>query len=296
MIYGFIAAAGWGTSTIAAAMAARRTGSYVAVLLSQGLGAAALLVAAAAAGVAMLPLGLVTLAGLAGAGLLQLAGWAAYYRALESGPIGLVSAVAACYGGITVILAVTVAREHLGVAGAAGVALAVGGVAVAAASPGRPEPAPRPRPGVPRHAAGARPARRGVPLAMASALTYGAGAFLLGRYSPDSGWVAAAAVTYATSVLVLLAALPFTCRVRALWRSTAAVSWAAAAGLTEAGALLALARGGQAGQMALTAAVSSLYPLIPLAAGVLLFREHLTRRQLLGAGCIVGGLVMIGAA
>lgn len=44
MIYGLIAALGWGTSAIAAANAARRAGTYFAVLSSQSVGAAVLVI------------------------------------------------------------------------------------------------------------------------------------------------------------------------------------------------------------------------------------------------------------
>jgi multidrug transporter EmrE-like cation transporter len=71
------------------------------------------------------------------------------------------------------------------------------------------------------------------------------------------------------------------------------LGWAAAAGLTEAVALAAFSRGGQAGQVAVTAAVSSLYPIIPLAAGWVVFRERLRWRQVLGVAGIIAGLVMI---
>ncbi len=69
-----------------------------------------------------------------------------------------------------------------------------------------------------------------------------------------------------------------------------------AAGLTEAAALLAFSRGGQAGQVAITAAVSSLYPALALAAGIVMFRERLSRQQLVGVGCIAAGLIMLGLA
>jgi len=71
------------------------------------------------------------------------------------------------------------------------------------------------------------------------------------------------------------------------------LGWATAAGLTEAVALAAFSRGGQAGQVAVTAAVSSLYPIIPLAAGRVVFHERLRWRQVLGVACIIAGLVMI---
>jgi drug/metabolite transporter (DMT)-like permease len=96
---------------------------------------------------------------------------------------------------------------------------------------------------------------------------------------------------------VLTLILPGGGRARALRRCPAA-TWrpAVCAGLAEAVALLALARGGQDSQLAVTAAVSNLYPVIPLAAGVLWFREQLTARQVLGAGIITAGLVLLGIA
>ena len=86
-------------------------------------------------------------------------------------------------------------------------------------------------------------------------------------------------------------------RARALRRCPAAARWlAVCAGLVEAAALLALARGGQDGQIAVTAAVSNLYPVIPLATGVLWFRERLTARQVLGAGIITAGSALLSIA
>ena len=43
VIYGLVAAAGWGVSAVAATHAARRAGTYVAVLSGQGLGVIVLL-------------------------------------------------------------------------------------------------------------------------------------------------------------------------------------------------------------------------------------------------------------
>jgi len=46
--------------------------------------------------------------------------------------------------------------------------------------------------------------------------------------------------------------------------------------------------------VALTAAVSSVFPAIPLVAGLVIFGERLGRGQLLGVTLIIAGLVMIG--
>jgi drug/metabolite transporter (DMT)-like permease len=92
----------------------------------------------------------------------------------------------------------------------------------------------------------------------------------------------------------LLLALPFLGR-RKAWRSSASgMTWAVAAGLTDVAGLLAFARGGQAGQVAVTAAVSSVYPAIPLLAGLVMFGERLGRWQLIGVTLIIAGLVLIG--
>lgn len=300
--YGLIAATAWAASTVAAANAARRLGTYYAVLISQALGlvtlgllTALLHPSLAAAGHA--------LAGLAAAGVLGLVGWLFYYRALESGPVGLVSAIGASYGGVTALLAVTLLGEHIGGFGGAGVMLAVGGVALAAArapsagdTPADAEAADR----GPRHSVALAEKPRagllhqGTTLALASALTYGVGAFLLGRYSGGAGWLPSTLVSYAASVFSLVLVLPFVRPPVKTGGGPAGLLWAVAAGLTETVALVAFSRGGQVGQVAITAAVSSLYPALALGAGIVLFRERLSGQQLVGVGCIATGLLMLG--
>ena len=304
MVYGLIAAAGWGASAIAATNAARRAGTYIAVLSSQGTGVVVLVLLAV---FLHPPLGAVSAPaalGLVGAGLLGLVGYLTFYRALEyGGAVGMVSAISATYGGITTLLAVIVLGEHLSGFGWAGVVLAVVGVALASArSSGTTEAPPiavaEPIVGI---APGPSPARSlsraGVPLALASALTYGIGGFLLGDYSAKEGALGSALVAHGSSVTALLLALPLRLGRRTSRRpSASAMIWATAAGLTDVIGLLAFARGGQSGQVALTAAVSSIFPAIPLVAGLVMFGERLRQRQLLGVILIIAGLVMIGLA
>jgi drug/metabolite transporter (DMT)-like permease len=306
--YGLIAALAWGMSTIAAACAARRVGVYLAVLVSQLVGAGFLGLLAVMIRPSLAGLDGLRLCGLACAGLLGLLGWLTYYKALRDGPVGVVSAITATYGGVAAVLAVLVLGERLGLSGGAGVILAVAGVGLAAArSFGDPS------------AGGV--ARSGILLALVSAAAYGAGSFLLGGFSAQVGWLVAALVTYGSSVAALVVVLPFRRAGQGRARGAAptrhlrksanrggerdtapgrgrpghrpGLGWAAAAGLAEAVALAAFCRGGQAGQVAVTAAVSSLYPVIPLAAGLVIFHEQLRWRQVVGVACIVAGLVMI---
>lgn len=301
MIYGLVAGVAWGLSAVAATNAARRAGSYLAVLVGQGLGVVVLLVLTAALRPSF---GAVTgqvAMGLAGAGLLGLLGYLAFYRAVEyGGAVGLVSAINATYGGVTTALAVIVLGEHLTARGTAGVVLAVAGVAMASARPRRVTGAPPIAVGEPIVGVAPAPSRirslsrAGIPLAIASALTYGAGGFLLGDYSARAGWLTSALVAHGCSVTALLVGLPFLGRRMPLRPSASGAVWAAAAGLTDAAGLLAFSRGGSVGQVAVTAAVSSVYPAIPLVAGLALFGERLGRRQLAGVGFIVLGLVLLG--
>ncbi|MGN6793041.1 MAG: EamA family transporter [Streptosporangiaceae bacterium] len=310
MVYGLVAALGWGVSAVAATNAARRAGTYLAVLCGQGLGVVVLVLLALLLEPSFASVGTGVVLSLVGAGILGLVGYLAFYRALEyGGAVGLVSAISATYGGVTTVLAVVVLGEHLGVPGAIGVGLAVSGIALAAARPaadrgtsgggsaggeasvaiGEPIVGVAPAPSRIRSLS-----RAGVPLAIICALAYGVGGFLLGKYSARAGWLVAALVAHGASITVMLMALPLLRR-RMAWRGSASgVVWAGAAGLTDAVGLLAFSQGGSVGQVAVTAAVSSVYPVIPLVGGVLLFSEHLTRRQLIGVAGIIAGLVLIG--
>src|SRR5215510_4900303 len=80
LIYGLVAALGWGTSAIAAANAARRAGTYFAVLSSQSVGVTVLVILVAFLPSSLGAIGLTTAIGLVAAGLLGLLGYLTYYR------------------------------------------------------------------------------------------------------------------------------------------------------------------------------------------------------------------------
>jgi drug/metabolite transporter (DMT)-like permease len=137
-----------------------------------------------------------------------------------------------------------------------------------------------------------------IPLALGSALAYGVSGFVLGYFTKQSGWVLSGAIAHTASVAALLAALPLAGGVRGFRERSGApiLAWAAAAGLADAVGLLAFSRGSELGMVAVTAATSSTYPVIPLIAGVVLLGERLGRRQLTGIAVIIGGLVLLGLA
>src|SRR5438552_1439917 len=112
MAYGLLAALSWGVAGFGAALAARRIGAFRTVVIGE---------AAALTGyVVLFLLGPFSLRGtgpvvwlLMLAGVIGLGGYLALYRGLESGHVGLVSAISARYAGVTVILSVLVLGERM---------------------------------------------------------------------------------------------------------------------------------------------------------------------------------------
>ncbi|HUZ39495.1 MAG TPA: EamA family transporter [Streptosporangiaceae bacterium] len=309
MTYGLLAALCWGVATLAAALAARRIGAFRTVIVGEATGLTGYGVIFAADHFSLRGTGpaawLLLLAGVIGVG-----GYLSLYRGLETAHVGLVSAISACYGGVIVVLSVLLLGERLTVAAASGVMLTVAGVVLTAG----------------RAAPSARQAARatGVAFGLAAALCYGVSGFLLGRYAQDLGWLVPVVVARSGAMILLLGLLatplrhasPRDASPRDAAGSQAAgsqaagsqaartwaartlavpgVAWAVAAGLADAAGLIFFARGGQAGLVAITAAVSSAYPVIPLLGGLVLLRERLAGRQAGGAALILAGLVLLG--
>jgi drug/metabolite transporter (DMT)-like permease len=283
MSYGLLSALSWGVSTLMAAAAARLIGALRTVIIGE---------AAGLAGFWMLfLLGHFSLRGVGGsvwllilAGMIAVLGYLALYRGLETGHVGLVSAISACYGGVIAVLSVVLLHERLTAAAVVGIAATVAGVMLAAI---RHETSPPPDALNPATLTPVRAPAVGAVFGLAAALGYGIGGFMIGRYSVSLGWLVPVVVARGGSMVLLLVLL-------AVPRPGRGVAWALAAGLADAAGLVFFTRGDQVGLVAVTAAVSSAYPIIPLVGGLLLFRERLQRQQAGGAVLILAGLVLLG--
>ena len=280
MIYGLLAALSWGTAVLLAAVAARRIGAFRTVLIGEvaaltGFGLLYLLGHPSLRGAGQVAWLLVL------AGMIGVVAYLACYRGLESGHVGLVSAISASYGGVIVILSVLLLGERLTPAAGGGVVLTVTGVVLVSgrATPGASETA----------------RATGVAFGLAAALFYGVGGFLLGRYARDFGWLVPALMARAGAMALLLGLAATPVRRVMGSRPGPGVAWAVGAGLADAAGVAFFARGGQAGLVAITAAASSAYPVIPLIGGLVLLHERMTRWQAAGAALILAGLVLLGA-
>jgi len=291
MSYGLLSALSWGVATLLAAVAARRIGALRTVVLGEVVGLAGYL--------ALFLFGHFSLRGVGStawllvlAGVIGVAGYLALYRGLESGHVGLVSAISACYGGVIALLSVLLLRERLTAAAVAGIVATVVGVMLAVMRRGG-----APDPGAPAPigpAAMVQAPAIGVASGLVAALCYGVGGFMIGRYTRDLGWLVPVVVARGGAMVLLLGLLATPLRGPPGARLASGLPWALAAGLADAAGLVFFARGDQVGLVAVTAAVSSAYPVIPLIGGLLIFRERLMRQQVGGAVLIMAGLILLG--
>jgi drug/metabolite transporter (DMT)-like permease len=300
MTYGLLAAIAWGVSTLLAAVAARRIGALRTVVIGEAAGLTCYWL--------LFWLGHFSMRGVGGVawllvlgGVIGVGGYLAMYRGLASGHVGMVSAISACYGGVIAVLSVVLLRERLTVMAAVGIIATVAGVMVAVLrAPPRGTSALSTSADASTSAevatsAGVAAPAVGVVFGLIAALCYGVGGFLIGRYTVDLGWLVPLVVARCGAMVLLLGLLATPLR-----RPTSGsplvtgIAWALAAGLCDAAGLVFFTRGDQVGLVAITGAVSSAYPVIPLIGGLFLFRERLRRQQLSGALLMLTGLVLLG--
>lgn len=285
MIFGLVAALGWGCSDLLAAIGSRRMGSRATVMVAQIVG--------------LLCLGLLwvvttpewrlpgrDVAILLGSGCFAGIAYFTAYRGLELGPVALVSPIASAFAAVTVLLAVVVLGESLGPILLSGVVLTIVGVVLASTDLRRFEVEAK------RH-------RRGLPYAFAAMVGFGVAAFVSGSLAKDYGWLPPIALSRVGSlILITVVTLAMRGREREGMRriSPRNLGIAAAAGVTDIIGVVAYSRGSELGLISIVAAASATFTLIPVAGGILLFSERPAPNQLVGLVLVIGGLATLGAA
>jgi len=278
VIYGLGAAIGWGMADVGAAVAGRRIGSVAATVVAQvtSLVVVAFLVLAirpAWTGDAENLIVLATNGGIVGAAYL------AHYRALELGPVAIVSPIVAAYAVPPVVLAVVVLGETLGGSVLVGAIVTLLGVVVASVDL--------------RAASGSRFSGPGIPVGIASMLLFGLATFTLGRQSQEVGWLPAMAIgrTFSVAVLLVIAAVK---RPRIRTAAPVGLAVAAAAGIADIFGVAMYSFGAETGSIAIVTAASATFVLFPIVAGVALFGERPGPTQFLGIAFVIGGLLLLG--
>ena len=282
MFLGLGSAVGFGVADVSGAVSAKKLGVPVTVFIIQSFNVVMLSLLLLTPIPGALSAGRGAVVAIAASGLLGTLSFFSFYRALQLGPVSVVSPVFASYAALTVVLSVALNGEHLSGLAALGVSSTIAGVVLASSRSSRDR--------------GDDASRAGIPFALVATLSWGVASYLIGRYSQQVGWYlplfGSRLVEFAcmATILIVLRARGATVVFpRGRFALIPAVS-----GLADNIAVGAFARGSQLGFISITSAVSATFPLVVIAGGVILFHERPTKRQWTGVVLTIAGLVVLG--
>jgi drug/metabolite transporter (DMT)-like permease len=276
-VLGTLSAIAWGLADVFVTYLSRRGGFFKTLLITQVAGVVLLIVVALALEDLPGP-SLAQLLALVALGPVAVAAYAGFYRALELGPIAIVSPIASANGAVVVLLAVLVLGESLTAVQALGCLLVLGFVVLAA------------------HEPDARPSEddgNGIRLALIASIAFGGYLFVLATMSDDLGWLVP--VLVARSVTLAIVSAVWVARPPMSPGSLGAVGvlGCIGAGLLDASGYLAYNRGGEIGEVAITSAAAAAYPVIPILVGLFALRERIAWHQLVGVAGVLCGMVVL---
>jgi drug/metabolite transporter (DMT)-like permease len=276
---GFVLGAGaalaWGLADAIVTYYARRIGFLRALLVIHGLSLIPLVALALVVGA---PEGASwqQWAAAAALGPLAVIAYAGFYRALELGPISIVSPIVSAFGAVVVLLALLVG-ETLSEVQALGCALVLLFVVLASAET----------------STGARLGGEGIRLSLITCLSFGVYLFLLGRLAEDLEWVFPILLSRTVAVAILAGIVAARAEGGGLGLGPAGVLGCAGTGALEASGYLMFNRGAEIGELAITGAAASAYPVIPIVVGLFALRERVARHQLVGVAGVIVGMVLL---
>jgi uncharacterized membrane protein len=283
VIYGLLAAIGWGTTDFLAAVSGRRLGSLPALAVSQlvGIVLATALFLVNGQGVASLH-GLVWF--LIANGVIAMVAYSLHYRALELGPVAVVSPVGAGYAVVGFGLAVLLLPDETpGPVAILGGIVTIVGVFLVSAN-------------LPALRAGLHERPPGLWWAVGSAVGFGVAGFILGVIAKDSNdWIA---TLFTTRVVLVLAYIPLLVARRRTFHKVAgatAVAYvaAAAAGAFDLMGVASYSAGATRGFLSVVLAASAVFPAIAVALSVVFLKERLVVNQYVGIAVVIGGLLLL---
>jgi uncharacterized membrane protein len=280
VIFGLLAALGFGLADFEGAIAGRRIGSLWTVILGQTLSAIVMTVVFVASDSSASVLGpffgFVALNGICAAAAYQ-----THYRALELGPVAVVSPIGSAYAVIGVLLAVVFLHERPGVLALVGSVVTVGGVALVSTD-------------LRDLRAGLRGVAPGVPWALVSAVAFGLAGFLLGYLSQQAGWVAGLWASRTAQVVCYIPLAILARKQLPRIRDRRGLTFAFVAASADIVGVIGLSVGSERGFISVTLAASAVFPLVAVILSFVILRERLVANQFVGIALVVGGLLMLG--
>ena len=282
MIFGLTAALGWGLADFTGAVGGRRIGSLPTVMIAQLLSAVAMTAFMIQGGHSLAVLApyvvFVAMNGLASGGA-----YLSHYRALQLGPVAVVSPIGATYAVVGVALAVIVLGERPGVAALVGGIITVLGVMLTSTD-------------LAKLRAGTHTRAPGLPWAIVSAVLFGVGGFFLGYFAQEVGWVpglwaSRCAQLAGFTALSIVRRHEFD---RVGWN--AGVVFALASGAADLLGVVSYSIGASRGLLSVVLIASAVFPLIAVALSVALLHERPVANQYVGIALVVAGLLVLGLA
>ena len=282
VLYGVVAAIGWGVADFVAAAASKRIGvlrTATGVHISSSVAIAGYFIIVFEPGI----LTWAHWAALVGVSVLAVLVYLCFYRALKEGPVAVVSPIVSCYAIVVIVLAMAFSGERLSGWQALGAMCSIGGVALASFDPRR-------------RLSGGRLVGLGVGLAVVTMLSIGLLSYAIGLLSRELGWFLP---VYISRTMTLVLFIPLTAALGHWTLKGLTIPLAlgvAAAGIVEMGGMFAYARGAEIGVISIVAAASIAYPLIPMLGGIVVFGERLALSQWMGLGIALSGLFVLAIA
>jgi drug/metabolite transporter (DMT)-like permease len=285
VIYGLLAALGWGTTDFLGAVSGRRMGSLPALAVSQLAGTAIALVLFALHGTGFAPMaGLFWL--VVANGVIAMAAYALHYRALELGPVAVVSPIGAGYAVVGFGLAVLLLGERPGALAIVGGLVTIAGVVLVSTD-------------FPALRAGLHEKPPGLWWAFGSSLAFGVAGLLLGVIARDSDdWIL---TLLSTRIALLVALVPLVwARRRTFHRlggaGRSAYVTAAVGGAFDLLGVASYSAGATRGYLSVVLAASAIFPMVAVALSVTFLHERLVANQYAGVVAVVAGLWLLAAS
>ena len=277
-VLGTLCALTWGIADVFVTYAGRRVGFCRTLLLSQIAGVGLLVAVALVAGDLPSP-STGQLLAFAAIAPVAVAAYGGFYKALELGPIAIVSPIASANGVVIVLLAVIVLGETLGAQQAIGCALVLGFIVLASLEPAALRES--------------KEGKSGIPLALVASTAFAGYMFCMALLSEELGWLVPALMARSmTAVLRLTIATTYRPKAPGPLERTGLVL-CLCAGLLDASGYIWFSRGAEIGEVAITSAAASAYPVIPIIVGLFLLRERVAWHQLVGVAGVLAGMVVL---
>jgi uncharacterized membrane protein len=280
VIYGLAAAVGWGLADFSGAVAGRRIGSVATVIVGQVLSALFMTALLLISGEPVAPIAAI-IGWVALNGLFTAIAYMTHYRALELGPVAVVSPIGATYAVVGVALAMIVLGERPDPPELIGAAITVFGVMLVSTD-------------LRKLRAGTHGMPAGLPWAIVSAVGFGVAAFLLGYAAQQVGWISG---LWASRMAQVTCYIPIAIIYRkqlSQLRPGVGLWVALAAGAADILGVVTYSAGAEQGYLTLVLAASAIFPMIAVVLSIVYLHERLVPNQYVGIGFVVGGLMLLG--